>query len=382
MKLLLAANTDWYLYNFRLSLANYYRSQGAEVVLASPPGPYVPQLQQAGFRWINWPIGRQSMRPSGELRSIFRFARLLRQESPDLLNLFTIKPILYGTIAAQWAKTPAVVNFVTGRGYVFLSTDWQARLVRPLVRFLYKIFLAPPNIQLIFENEGDRDYFIQSRLIPIQRSSLIPGVGTDLERFTFTPEPEGVPAIAVVARMLWDKGIGVMIEAAQLLRSRGLPFRLILAGEPDPGNPSSIPEQVIHEWQKQEGVEYLGWQSAVENIYRQSHIVCLPSFFEGVPTTLIEGAASGRALVATDLPGCREVIQEGVNGLIVPVHDAPALADALEKLLRDPALRRQMGIAGRAAAEQKFSYQNINQQTFTVCQTAWKQRRTKKSSML
>jgi glycosyltransferase involved in cell wall biosynthesis len=371
MKVILVANTDWYLYNYRLALARALYSGGYEVALVSPPGRFSALLEEAGFHWICWPVGRQSINPWHEISAMRSLARIYTTEYPDLVHQFTIKPVLYGSLAARFARVPAIINSLTGRGYALLSDEFKARLIRPAVRQLYRLAFQPANVHTIFENPLDQQYFIENRLAYAQRSHLIPGVGVDAQKFSPSPEPEGIPIITYAGRMLWDKGVGVLIEASRLLKQRGLAFRLVLVGEPDPGNPSNIQSETIEKWVQDGDAEWWGFQSTMETVYQQSHIVALPSFGEGVPTTLMEAAASARALVATDISGCREVIQPGENGLLVPLRDAPALADALEKLICDPALRQRMGAASRRLALEKFTHETINQQTLAVYQTAF-----------
>jgi glycosyltransferase involved in cell wall biosynthesis len=366
LKIILAANTDWFLYNYHLAHARFLREQGFEVVLVSPPGRFVPLLQEEGFRWLSWPVGRQSAGLISELNALNRLAGIYRGERPDLTHQFTIKPVLYGSLAARLAGVRRVVNTITGRGYIFLSNELRARLLRPGAQLFFRAAFAR-GCQVIFENEVDRAYFITNHLLRSQQAHLIPGVGADESRFTPIPEPPGPLVITFAGRLLWDKGIGLLVEACAMLRARGLEFRLVLAGEPDPGNPASIHEPPGRGGAARGEAEWWGFQSRIEEVYRQSHIVALPTFYgEGVPTVLIEAAACGLPVVASDLAGCRAVVEDGMSGLIVPLQNAPALADALEKLLRDPALRRRMGAAGRERFLRYFTHSIINRQTLEV----------------
>ena len=369
IKVLLVANTDWYLYNHRLALAQYLRRQGFEVALVSPPGSFTPQLAQAGFRWIDWPVGRASALPWQESMAVLHLARIYRAERPHLVHHFTIKPILYGSFAAHLAGVPSMVNSVTGRGYIFLSGETKARLLRPAVQLLYRFTLRSTRSQVIFENQFDRQYFIENHLAVAARTHLIPGVGVDAQKFTPSPPEDGLPVILYAGRLLWDKGIGVLIEAGRLLRQRGLAFRLVLVGEPDAGNPSSIDAGVVRDWVAHGDAEWWGFQDEMARVYQQAHIVVLPSFGEGVPTMLIEAAAMGRPLVASDISGCRAVIRQDENGFLVPVRDPAALADALARLLVDPALRQRMGAVSRQLVLENFTHEIINRQTAEVYRT-------------
>lgn len=368
-RVLLCANTDWYLYNFRLALARYLRQQGLEVLLVSPSGAYVAALQAEGFQWVDWGVGRKSMLPWQELPALLKLAGIYRRLQPDLVHHHTIKPVLYGSLAARLAGIPRIVNSITGRGYIFLGEESRAKILRLLISPVYRLALSPRHSTVIFENHTDRDYFIQRRLVPAAQTRLIEGVGVDPERYQAFIEPPGPPVVVLAARMLWDKGVGVFVEAARLLKADHPQARFILTGIPDPGNPSSIPEQVLQKWHQEGVVEWWGWQANMPAVYRQCHIVTLPTVYgEGVPTTLLEAAACARPLVTSDTPGCDQVVAEGVNGFRVPPNDPAALARALERLLVDPALRGRMGQASRELVLQKFTYEQINRATFAVYQ--------------
>lgn len=367
-RLLLSSNTDWYLYNFRLALAEYIRSQGWEVVLASPPGSYSAMLEQRGFRWIPWQLGRKSLSPWQESRSLLEIASLYRRERPDIVHHHTIKPVLYGSLAARFVGVPATANSITGRGYIFLGDGLKARLLKSLVLPIYRMALNSSSCGVIFENDHDRQYFIEQQLIPAERAWLIAGVGVDPERFKPLPEPPGVPVVAMAARMLWDKGVGVLVEAARLLK-KDTQVRLALIGEPDPGNPATVDRQTLEKWHAEGIIEWWGWQPEMPEAYNKSHIVTLPTMYgEGVPTSLIEAAACGRPLVATDIPGCRDVVLDGENGFLVPPGDPQSLALAIKRLVSDPSLRGRMGAASRQLIMQKFTHSQVNAATLRVYQ--------------
>lgn len=364
-KVILVANTDWYLYNFRLSLARYLREHGLEVVLTSPPGRFAEHLHSSGFRWLPWQVGRQTLAPWTEAKAFLALQRIYRQEKPQLVHHFTVKPVLYGTLAARRLHIPAVINSITGLGYVFLSQEIKARLLRGIVTVAYRTAFKHPNNAAIFENEADRQVFLRLGLLQADRTVVIEGVGVDAERFTPKPEPDGTPLVVLPSRMLWDKGVGTLVEAARLLRPR-LTVRVALVGEPDPGNPANIDETRLRAWTQEGLVEWWGWQADMPSVYAQSALVTLPSLGEGVSTALLEAAASGRAIVATDVPGCREVVKHGLNGLLVPPQDASALAEALYQLLTDPGLRGRMGATGRQMILDRFTTARVNPATYNV----------------
>lgn len=365
-KILLSANTDWYLFNFRIALAELARSHGMEVVFVSPHGRFIDETQARGFRWIQWEVGRKTLSPLGEILSFFRLLRIYWAEKPQLVHHHTIKPVLYGTLAARLAGVRGIVNSITGMGYVFSSSDLTARLLRPFVKIFYRQVLHRRNVRVIFENNTDLELFIAEKLTGSDQVKLISGVGVDTTKFSPAPEPEEPILVLMASRMLWDKGVGIFVEAVRILHQRHT-FRAVLAGEPDPGNPSNIPHQVIRDWQNEGLVEWWGWQPDMPKTYSQSHIVAFPTMYgEGIPTVLLEALSCGRAVVATDVPGCRDVVTHGVNGLLVPLKDAEALAEALEILITDGELRRKMGTAGRTIALEQFGSLKVNLETLAV----------------
>lgn len=370
MKILLVSNTDWYLYRFRLSLARYLREQGGEVVLVSPVGHYVHAIQADGFRHVAWEVGRQTLNPLREAKAILDLVRIYRSEHPSLVHLHTIKPVIYGSLAVRLLHVSAVVCSITGRGYVFLGKDVKARLLRILVKRIYRFALNSRSSVTIFENETDLNYFLDENLVKLKNSSVIDGVGVDTDYYSPSPEPDGLPIVVLAGRLLWDKGVGTFVDAARLLRSK-IPARFVLVGEPDIGNPASIDVGLLKQWVNEGVVEWWGWQTDMRSVFASCHIVALPSFGEGIPTVLLEAAAMGRPLVATDVPGCRDVVVDGSTGLLVPRQDSLALATAFKKLIMDPKMRKTMGNAGREYIIQRFSSSKINRETYKIYQNIW-----------
>ncbi|HZU06163.1 MAG TPA: glycosyltransferase family 4 protein [Chloroflexota bacterium] len=355
----LVAHWDWVLYHFRLPLAQRLRARGATVTFICPPGPYVPGLQAAGFRWLPWPVARRSLHPLREARAVARLARLYRRERFAAVQHFTIKPILYGSLAARRAGGPVVLNTFTGLGFLFSRHPLAAALrvaVLPLLRGL----LHAPATYTVFQNPADQARLVGTRLVPAARARLIPGTGVDVQRFA--PAPAGAndaaPVALLAARLLWDKGVGEFVAAARQLRAAGVAAQFWVAGAPDPGNPACIPAAQLARWQAEGAVTFLGPVADMPALLRQAAVAVLPSYYpEGAPRFLMEAAAAGLPLVGSDIPGCRMVIEPGVNGLLVPPRDAAALAAALARLLRDPAARAAMGRASRALAVARFDEQ-------------------------
>jgi glycosyltransferase involved in cell wall biosynthesis len=362
-KILLFANTDWYLYNFRLSLAKELRASGHEVILVSAPGPFEPLLQESGFRWVSFPLSRQGINPFYELRTLWRLTRLYQELGPDIVHHFTIKPVLYGSTAAHILRIPGIINSITGLGHLFIDPEPITRLLRRLASWLYRLNLR--GTEVIFENPEDRKIFIEWKFIKPEQGHLILGTGVDVERFRPTSKENDPPIVLFSSRILVTKGILEYVEAIRILKKKGIHARFALAGATDMGNPASIPEEQIDAWKQSGLVEWWGWQSDMPVALARTDIFCLPSYREGVPNALLEATACGLPIVTTDTPGCRDVVTNGVNGLLVPIKDAQAVADALELLINDAELRRRMGSAGRELAI-NFSNIKINRETLAV----------------
>ena len=381
MKILLFANTDWYLYNFRGSLARALRDAGHEVLLVSPPGPYGELLQAQGFRWLAAPMARRSLNPLREMVLINWLRRLMNREAVDLVHGFTIKCAVYGSLAGRLARGsgggPARVSAVAGMGYVFTSQALKARLLRPVVRGLFRLALGGARARLVLQNPDDVALFAQARLVEPERVRLIPGSGVDCARFHPAPVADAdADAVAhgarrplrvlLPARLLWDKGLAEYVAAARELRASGRTLHFWLAGTPDAGNPATVPDATVREWEAEGLLKWLGHVSDMAALYRTVDMVALPSYREGLPKGLIEAAACGLALVTTDVPGCREVVTDGVDGLLVPPRDAPALARAIARLQDDPALRQRLGNAARAKALTQFDERLVIEHTLNV----------------
>jgi glycosyltransferase involved in cell wall biosynthesis len=277
-----------------------------------------------------------------------------------------MKPVLYGSLAAKLVSGVEVVNSVTGLGYLFMENRPLIKALRTLLMPAFRWALSGNRVHQVFEHEGDREYFLTKRLTRSDQSSIIRGVGVDLVRFTPRAEPYPPPTVIMASRLLWDKGVGEFVEAARRLRVAQPSIRFVLVGEPDPGNPTTVPEEVIKDWIEQGVVEWWGHRADMPEVLAQSHLVALPSHGEGIPTILLEAAASGRPIVATDIPGNREVVVHGETGILVPVGDVEALADALMKLIDDPAMRTRMGAKARERAELLFGQDQINQTTLEL----------------
>jgi glycosyltransferase involved in cell wall biosynthesis len=339
------------------------------VLLLSPQDAYGDRLRLLGFDWRPLPMDRRSLNPLRELSLLLHLVRLFRREQPGLVHGFTIKCAVYGSLAARIAGVPARVNAVAGMGYVFTSEDTKARILRPIVRTLMRLALGGRNARLILQNPDDVALFEHAGLVAPERIRLIPGSGVDCARFS--PDPARIPGermrVLLPARLLRDKGLAEFAEAARLLRERNIPVDMLLAGDPDPGNPAAVTEAEVRAWAEAGILEWLGHVDDMPALLRSVDVVALPSYREGLPKGLIEAAACGCALVATDVPGCREVVAEdGIDGLRVPVRDGVALADAIERLARDPDLRTRLGEAARRKAMERFDERIVIARTLDV----------------
>ncbi|AHV94650.1 glycosyltransferase family 4 protein [Bordetella holmesii] len=359
-RLMFVVNNPAFFLSHRATLAEAALAAGYEVHVATMDDPSVPRIQAMGITHHVIPMSRSGKNPVQELKTLWALYRLFKAARPDLVHLVTIKPVLYGGIAARLARVPAMVAAISGLGYVFVAEGARARLVRSVVRGFYRLALGHPDSRVIFQNTNDRDVLRNLGVVRPAQMELIRGSGVDLAQYRFQPEPPEPPVVVLmVARLLRDKGVREFVEAAALLRQQGLNVRMRLAGDIDPGNPASISAEEVQAWSRGGLVELLGERKDVAELYAAAHIAVLPSYREGLSKSLIEAAACGRAVVTTDVPGCRDAIDPDETGLLVPARDATALAAALARLVMDAAQRQQLGRAGRALAEREFSIEDV-----------------------
>lgn len=363
-RLLFVVTEDWYFVSHRLPLAVAAQAAGFDVAVATRVNGHEEQIEAAGIRLVPFALSRRSGNP---LIEIFRLIRLYRREQPNFVHHVALKPVLYGTLAARLARVPHIVNAIAGLGWLFSSGGRLARLVRPWVRSALVRLLAAPRVHTIVQNPDDHALLVHAG-VPQAQLHLIRGAGVDVSVFAPSPTPGPEPVtVMLVARMLWDKGVGEFIDAAQQLYAQGLAARFVLVGEPDPANPASIPLAKLREWHGHNGIEWWGQRKDMPAVLSQAHIACLPSFYgEGLPKSLLEAAACGLPIVTTDAPGCREVVTDDDNGLLVSVRNTKALVAALEKLIRDPELRRRMGQRSRARAVAEFSQEQVIAETLQI----------------
>jgi glycosyltransferase involved in cell wall biosynthesis len=364
-KILLVSRCAWTLYNFRSGLMRALKGRGHIVMGGGAAGDgFEARVEELGVSFTGLPVDKRGINPWADLRLFWALYRWYTGQKPDIVHHFTSKPVIYGSVAARLAKVPRIVNTITGLGSVFTGqkTTWLRRLVELMYRFSMRFAHVT-----FFQNQEDLHFFLSRGLVRAGRARLLPGSGIDCKRFV--PEPRnGCPfTFLMVARLLKDKGVYQFVEAARLTKRRFPETRFQLLGGRDIRNPTVVPEADLLKWQSQQVVTWLGEVEDVRPVIARADVLVLPSHYrEGVPRSLLEGAAMGKPLIATDSTGCREVVEHEVNGLLVPVKDAAALADAMAWMLENSEKRVLMGKAGRRKAEEEFDESIVLEQTLKV----------------
>lgn len=366
-KILFVVAEDWYFWSHRRPIATAALQNGYDVFVATRVGNCGEKIVEAGFRLLPLRLNRSSYSLFHELRTVSELRSIYRREKPDIVHHIALKPILYGSMAALGSQRVQVINAFAGLGYLVSSPSFKAQALKRVLWKLFRFLLNRPNSFLLLQNCEDRDLLVAEVGVRPERTTIIRGSGVDVNEFQPTAEAPGTPIVVLSSRMLWIKGISDFVDAAKLLRARGINARFVLAGDTDPGSPGAIPREKLQEWQDAGPVEWCGHQQSMAQMLRQATIVCLPSHGgEGVPKALIEAAASERAIVATDVPGCRDIVRHGTNGLLVPPKNPAAMADAIAQLLHDAPLRAEMGRRGREIAVNEFSEEKVIQQTLAL----------------
>jgi len=364
-RILFVVNVDWFFLSHRLPLALAAKEAGCDVYVAAEETGKGKVIEQNGIRFIPFNTSTDN-NVFQDFGLGIRLFRLYRSIQPDLVHHVTIKPVLFGSFAARMAKIPAVVNALSGLGYLYINQSVKVRLARTLSSFVFKFGFHHPNTTLILQNDDDKALVLDYQLIDIQKIHIIRGSGVDINFFSFCLECSKNVRVVLPARMLWDKGVEEFVRAASLLKSKYPDVSFHLVGEPYPGNPNSIPLKWLNDCNKEENLHYEGYQVDMRRVYRESSIICLPSYREGLPKALLEAAAIGRPIVTTDAPGCREIVREGMNGYLVPVKDSIRLAERIEKLILEPGTRRKFGENGRRIVENKFTVERVISETLDI----------------
>jgi glycosyltransferase involved in cell wall biosynthesis len=354
-KILFIVNVDWFFISHRLPIALKAKKMGYEVHLICRVTNKSQYLEELGIKVHPLSFARSGMNVIHEVFLFFKLYQKLKDIKPDIVHAVTIKPVIYGGIAAKMAKVPALVSAISGLGFLFVNRSGvKSKFFRFLTLILYRLPMSHRNQRVIFQNSTDRD-ILKKCSIDETKARFIRGSGVDINSITPCSEPDGELVIVMASRLLKDKGVVEFINAARLIKKKGLKVRFQLIGEPDLDNPKSVTDDEYKSWCNEKVVECLGYRSDVTDLFSKAHIVTLPSYYgEGLPKVLIEAAACGRPIITTDMPGCRDAIEPNVSGLLVPAHDAVALSKAIEELIENKELRQKMGEAGRKLAEKEY----------------------------
>jgi glycosyltransferase involved in cell wall biosynthesis len=359
VRLVFVVNVDWMFVSHRLAIAKAAAAAGYDVHLVTSVTADTTGLSRAGVTVHSIGMDRTSSDVMGSLRLVWQLYGIFRRLKPDVVHLVTIKPVLFGGVAARLAGIPKVVVAISGLGFVFIRQGWKASIRRALVLCVYRIALKSRRVVVIVQNPADRAFIGEMAVVSPDRVRLIAGSGVDLQQFSVAPQPSGVPVALLPARLIVEKGIHEFVEAARMLARRGLKARFCLVGAIERSHPAGIPANIVESWVAEGLIEYWGHRPDMPTVLSLATVVVLPSYREGMPKALLEAAACGRAVITCDVPGCREAIEPGKTGMLVPARDPLSLADAMAAMIRDPELCHEMGRAGRARAERLFDVEDV-----------------------
>lgn len=367
-RILYFVSEDWYFWSHRLPVARKARDQGFKVTVATRVTAHGDLIRSEGFELAPISLDRSGMNPITELRSLWQVFKIYRAVKPDIVHHVALKPALYGSWAAALTGVPATLNAYAGLGHLFTTASHRLALARLIFTFGMVAIQRLRGTWSLFQNDDDRELFTSLGIAAPERSSTIRGSGVDVDYFHPPPSyPTGVPIALLASRMLKTKGVEDFVETARILKRRGVPIRMALAGEPDPYNPASVTEEWLKSVAEEGVVEYMGRVDDMPAALATASIAVLPSHYrEGLPKSLLEAAAAGLPIVAFDIPGCREIVRNEVNGFLTPSRDKDALADAIERLARDRELRLRWGAVSRKIAVEEFSDTIVADQTFKL----------------
>ncbi|MFO7980419.1 MAG: glycosyltransferase family 4 protein [Candidatus Aminicenantes bacterium] len=364
-KIVFVYNSASYLYNFRLSLMLSMRKRGWEVMAVSPYDNFASKFRDNGISYLDFPFKRKGRNPLSDLWMLIRLVKFYNREKPIIVHHFTIKPVIYGTLAARICRIPGIVNLVPGLGFVFS----HGGLIQKIVESMYRFSLSA-RVRMIFQNIDDLNFFVKRKLINPKQTHLICGSGINTKLYSLNKYPQdNIPAdiiFTLVARMLWDKGISEFVKAAQLVNKKNPHTRFLLIGDPDRGNPTSIPVSWLKNLQNLNYIKWIKHTDDIKPYLAKSSVIVLPSYREGAPRSLIEAASMSKPIIAADVPGCREIVKSNVNGLLVPKKNITLLAKAMLTLADNPSQRRKMGLASREIALKCFDERLINRKTIKI----------------
>jgi len=369
-RLMIVVTEDWYFWSHRIGLAMAARDAGYEVTVVTRVGDFGDRIRSLGLGLVDVDFARGRLSPWPNLGTVRVLRDVYQRWAPHLVHHVALKPVVLGSLAAAHTGVPAVVNALAGLGTVLTSDHPKARVARPILRPALGWALRRPRSRTIVQNPENAE-FAKSLGAPPERISLVRGAGVDIQRFRPRPAPDGPIRVTMVSRLLWSKGVREFVEAASLIRRTRDDIVFTLVGAPDEVNLAAVPSEAARSWEADGIVEWWAHRDDVEDVLARSHMAVLPTYYgEGIPKTLLEAAACGRPIVASDVPGCREVVAHEENGLLVPPRQPRALADAILALVDDPARRAAMGAKGRKRAETEFAADRINAETLLVYEQA------------
>ena len=365
-KILFVISEDWYFISHRFFLAKYAISKGFEVFLLTKVTTHKNLIETSGIQLINWPISRRSANIFQEIKTLLIYSKAIKQSNPEIIHAVGLKPILYGALLAKAYKIKIRISAFAGLGYVFSSTQYLAKFLRPLMIFMMKTLLKNKYSTIIMQNNDDSELFIKNNIVRKSQIKIIKGVGVDTELFFGLKNSNKTPIVLLPARLLKDKGIEDFVEIAKNLKNDGINARFVISGREDPSNPEAVDNASLKEWKQSNLIEIWGHVDDMAKAYQKASLVCLPSFREGLPKALLEAASSEKAIVTYDVPGCREVVINNVNGFLVDFRDIDQFSKAIKTLLLNDNLRKEMGKAGREFVLKNFSQEEIARQTLSL----------------
>ena len=360
-KIVFFITEDWYFVSHRLPIAIESIKKGFDVYLVTKKtGSKSKIIEAHGIKVININISRGEISPISDAKVLIKLILILKKIRPEILHAVAMKPILYGNIASVILRIPHCISSFAGLGYVFISKSIKAKFVGYVLKRFFRLFLNRNSSSIIFQNKDDFKFMIDGGVIKEDRAIIIRGSGVDGRIFRFTKENNETKNIVLASRLLWDKGIKEFVNASKIIKQNKIKnLRFILVGEIDNQNPAAIKEKELLSWEEKKIIEWWGYRNDINNIYKDCNIVCLPSYREGLPKALIEAAACGRAIITTDVPGCREIVQDGYNGLLVPKKNAQLLAESILELIKNDSLRNTMGKNGVKLFKENFTIELI-----------------------
>ena len=358
-RVMIVAGFNKSLILFRKELIEHWLKSGYEVTAAAPGLEVEEALTEMGVSYHNLHLERTGLNPVKDFILLLRLIQLLKKERPDYLYLYTIKPVIYGSIAARFLPSCRVFSMITGLGYAFTRSENKGKLLRKVLIYLYRIALKR-NRKVFFQNPDDEKYFVDNGIVEPDKVVRVNGSGVNIDYYSMTPHNKGEVSFLLIARLLKEKGIVEYIEAARKVKKKYPETRFMLVGWSFDDNPTAIGQEQIEEWQKEGIVEIYCETDDVRPYIAKAAVYVLPSYREGTPRTVLEAMAMGRAVITTDVPGCRETVKNGVNGFLVPVKDSEALAEAMVRFIEEPDLIEKMGKESRRLAEERFDVYKVN----------------------